>query len=119
MMIIMNDIKDILQRISGIFILLAALLYLFLPAVAPWILAPSVALFSVIMASRPYPGKSIRGKRLFNMQLFACMLMIVATYLMFRQKTEWVLAMICGSVFLFYAAMILPKELEKEKEQEK
>jgi len=49
------------------------------------------------------------------MQLFACMLMIVATYLMFRQKTEWVLAMICGSVFLFYAAMILPKELEKKR----
>lgn len=118
MMIKMSDTKDILQRISGIIILLAALLYLFLPAVAPWIMALSVALFSVITATRPYPGKSIRGKRLFNIQLFACLLMIVATYLMFRQRTEWVLAMISGSVFLLYAALVLPKELEKEKEQE-
>lgn len=91
------------------------MLYLFLPVVAPWVMALSVSLFSVITVASPYPGKSIRGKRLFNMQLFACVLMIVATYLMFRQTPEWVLPMISGAVFLLYAAMVLPKELEKEK----
>jgi len=40
--------------------------------------------------------------------------MIVATYLMFRQRNEWVLAMISGS-FSLYASMVLPKELEKER----
>jgi Na+-translocating ferredoxin:NAD+ oxidoreductase RnfD subunit len=114
----MYSTKDILLRISGIVILIAAILYLIIPVVAPWIMAVAVALFSVVTLTNPYPGKSIRGKRLFNFQLFACVLMIVATYLMFRQRTEWVLAMISGSVFLLYAAMVLPKELEKEKEQE-
>jgi hypothetical protein len=37
---------------------------------------------------------------------------------MFRQRPEWVLAMISGAVFLLYAAMVLPKELEKERDKE-
>jgi len=112
-----SNTKDILLRIAAVCILLSALIFLFLPKVAPWIMAPSVVLFTAIMVTTPYPGKSIRGKRLFNIQLFACMLMIVAAYLMFRQRPEWVLAMISGAVFLLYAAIVLPKELEKEKEQ--
>ena len=110
----MCNTKDILLRISGIFILLSAILYLFIPVVAPWMMAVAVALFSVVMLTNPYPGKSIRGKRLFNFQLFACVLMIVATYLMFRQRSEWPLVMICGAIFLLYAAIVIPRELGKE-----
>ncbi len=114
----MYSTKDILLRISGIVILIAAILYLFTPVVAPWMMAVAVALFSVVTVINPYPGKSIRGKRLFNFQLFACVLMIVATYLMFRQRSEWPLVMICGAIFLLYAAIVIPRELEKETEQE-
>lgn len=114
----MRNTKDILLRISATFILLSAVLYLFLPEIAPWLMALSVACFSAITATTPYPGKSIRGKRLFNIQLFACMFMVVATYLMFRHRSEWVLAMISAAVFLLYAALVLPKELEKEKKKQ-
>jgi hypothetical protein len=44
--------------------------------------------------------------------------MVVATYLMFRQRNEWVLIMFAGAVFQLYAAIVLPKELEKEKNKE-
>lgn len=111
----MHRIKDVLFQISGILILLSAALYLFLPAVATWVMAFSVAVFSVITITNPYPGKSIRGKRLFNFQLFACILMIVATYLMFKHRNEWVLAMITSAIFLLYATIMIPRELEKEK----
>ncbi len=111
----MHRVKDILFRISGILILLSAALHLFIPAVAPWVMAFSVAVFSAITIANPYPGKSIRGKRLFNFQLFSCILMIVATYLMFRERNEWVLAMVISAVFLLYAAVMIPRELEKEK----
>jgi len=106
--------KDILFRIAGIGILFSALLYLFAPFVAPWIMALSVLIFSALTVTKPYPGKSIRGKRLFNFQIFSCALMIVATYLMFRQRNEWALAMIAGAVFLLYAAITIPRDLEKE-----
>ena len=111
----MHRIKDVLFRVSGILILLSAALYLFIPAVAPWVMAFSVAIFSAITLTNPYPGKSIRGKRLFNFQLFSCILMIVATYLMFRERNEWVLAMIISAIFLLYATVMIPRELEKEK----
>jgi len=114
----MNNTKDILLRISAICILLSAVLYLFTPVIAPWIMAVAVALFSVMTITNPYPGKSIRGKRLFNFQLFACVLMIVATYLMYRQSNNWPLVMISGAIFLLYAAIVIPRELEKEKNKD-
>lgn len=111
----MHRVKDVLFRISGILILLSVVLYLFIPTVVPWLMAVSVVMFTAITLTNPYPGKSLRGKRLFNFQLFSCILMIVATYLMFRERNEWVLAMIVGAVFLLYASVMIPRELEKEK----
>jgi phosphatidylglycerophosphate synthase len=78
-------------------------------------MAFSVAVFSAVTLASPYPGKSIRGKRLFSFQLLSCTLMIVATWLMFGDRSEWVLAMIAGAVFLLYAAVMMPRELEREK----
>ena len=43
--------------------------------------------------------------------------MVVATYLMFKHRNEWVLAMVSAAVCMIYAAIVLPKELAKEKEQ--
>ena len=106
--------KSILFKISGVLILLSALLYMFYPAGAPWIMAFSVAVFSAITVTNPYPGKSIRGKRLFNLQILSCLLMIAATYLMFKNRSEWVLVMVAGAVFLLYSAFVLPIELDKE-----
>lgn len=77
-----------------------------------------VALFSVITVTTPYPGKSIRGKRLFNFQVFSCLFMIVATYLMFRSRNEWVLIMVVGAVLQLYASIVIPKELKNEKNRE-
>lgn len=110
----MRNVKNILYRLSGSLILVSVLLYLFVPAIAPWIMAGSVILFSALTVAMPYPGKSIRGKRLFNFQLLACLLMIVSAYLMFRDRNEWVLFMIVGALFLLYSAVMMPKVLEDE-----
>src|SRR5690554_5208276 len=106
--------KDILFRLSGLLILGATLLYLFEPVIAPWIMAGAVALFSALTIASPYPGKSIRGKRLFNFQLFACLLMIASTYMMFRHRNEWAVLMIAGAFLLLYSAVMIPKVLESE-----
>lgn len=109
--------KDFLFRISGILILLSAGLYIILPDLAPWIMSASVLIFSIITISNPYPGKSIRGKRLFNFQVFSCLLMIAGTYFMFKHRNEWPLLMISGAVLMLYAAIVIPKELDKEKSE--
>ena len=113
----MRKPKELISQISAIFILLSAFGYLFIPSIAPWIMIIAVIVFSYTIITTPYPGKSIRGKRLFNFQVIACVLFIVATYLMFRNKNEWVLLLISGAVFLFYAAVFMPKEYEKENDK--
>ena len=107
--------KDFLFRLSGMLILLSVAFYMFLPDLAPWIMSVSVLIFSAITISNPYPGKSVRGKRLFNFQVFSCLLMIAASYLMFKQRNEWVLLMIAAAIFMLYAVIAIPKELDKEK----
>ncbi len=107
--------KNVLYRISGVLILISALLYMFYPVVASWLMSVAVIVFSVITISSPYPGKSIRGKRLFNLQILSCLLMIAATYMMFKDRVEWVLLMALGAFILLYSSFILPRELDKEK----
>ena len=106
--------KDKLFQMSGILILFSAILYMFSPEIAPWIMSISVLIFSLITMTNPYPGKSIRGKRLFNFQLFSCLLMIGSTYLMFKHRPEWPLTMIIGAFLMLYAVLTIPKELSKE-----
>lgn len=113
----MRKPKELISQISAIFILLSAFGYLFIPSIAPWVMIIAVIVFSYTIITTPYPGKSIRGKRLFNFQVIACVLFIVATYLMFRNRNEWVLLLISGAVFLFYAAVFMPKEYEKENDK--
>lgn len=110
----MRKIKEIIFQVSAIFILLSAIAYAFFSQVAPWIMAFSVAAFCVSVGLNPYPGKSLRGKRLFGFRIVACMLMVVATYLMFRARNEWALAMLLGAVFLLYSSIVISKELKKE-----
>ncbi|MDD3788634.1 MAG: hypothetical protein PHO94_08050 [Petrimonas sp.] len=114
----MRKSKDIIFQISGVAILLAAILYFFLPEFAPWLMAAGVIVFTIITAKSPYEGKSIRGKRLFTFRVFACVLMAVATYFMFRQRNEWVVIMLIAGVFLTYSAFVLPRELSREKKEE-
>lgn len=110
----MRKMKDIIYRLSGLLILFSALLYLFEPLVAPWIMAVAVVIFTVLTLTTPYPGKSIRGKRLFNFQVIACLLLVIGTYLMYKQSNEWALFMIIGALLLLYSATMMPKILESE-----
>ena len=110
----MHKPKETVCRISGIAILLSAVLYLFAPSVAPWIMAVSVLAFSAVTVLSPYPGKSFRGKRLFNFQVISCVLMIVGAYLMFRKNNLWALSMMIGALFLLYSGVMISRELHKE-----
>ena len=110
-----NNIKSILYKASALFILVFTIAYSFIPEVAVWGMVVSVSLFSTITMTNPYPGKSIRGKRLFNFQVFACVLMVVATFLMYKGRNEWPLFLLISAIFFFYSSFVLQKELDKER----
>lgn len=106
-------------KFGAILILIAAFGYIIIPDIAKWLMAVGVAALLISTALTPYPGKSIRGKRLYNFQIISCMLMAVSAYLMFTNNNIWSLTMMAGAVFLLYAAIMIPKELEKEKSAKK
>lgn len=108
------NLKDIIYRASALFILIFTIAYSFIPEWSVWGMVVSVSLFSAITLSSPYPGKSKRGKRLFNFQVFACLLMVVSTFLMYKRVNEWPLALLISAIFLLYSAFALEKELKKE-----
>lgn len=111
-------IKDTVFKISALLILLAAGVYLFNPFVAACTMAVGVIGFGWGIFTSPYPGKSMRGKRLASIRVFGVIAMAVATYLMFEQMNEWVLAMFIGAILILYTAIILPHEYAREQREE-
>lgn len=109
-----DNIKSILYKASALFILVFTIMYSFQPEIAVWGMVVSVSMFSAITITNPYPGKSLRGKRLFNFQVFACVLMVVATFLMYKGRNEWPLLLLISAIFFFYSSIVLQKELNKE-----
>lgn len=113
----MTKHKEIIYKVSAVLILVAAVAYLFFPYKASWMMTVGVLAFSITTVLSPYPGSSVRGKRLHNFQLFSCMLMFVGVYFMFTNNNAWALAMLIAAVFLIYSSSIIYSEYEKEQRE--
>ena len=109
-------LKNLFFQTSAIIILIAAVLYSFEPTVAKYMLAIGVAGFAVITFTSPYSGKSIRGKRLFNIQILGVILMAVSAFLMFKDMGDWVVTLLIAAVITLYCSIVLPKVYKQEQE---
>lgn len=109
-------IKNIVFQLSAILILVAAIAYNFDVTLAKYTMIVGVVGFALTTFTTPYPGKSLRGKRLFNIQIFAVILMAVATYLMYIDYNGWVVLLLVAALQTLYCAVILPRIYDKEKD---
>ncbi|MDR0823938.1 MAG: hypothetical protein LBN74_02520 [Prevotella sp.] len=112
-----RKLKNILFQLSAILILIAAVVYFFNTDIAKYVMIVGVAGYTAITFTTPYPGKSLRGKRLFNIQILAVLLMCVSTYLMFVNRREWVVTLLIAAVLTLYCAIALPMVYKKEQEE--
>jgi len=112
-------LKQALYQLSALLILFAAIFYNFSPDVARYIMIIGVAGFGSITFTTPYQGKSVRGKRLFNIQIFAVIMMVVAAYLMFVRQNEWVVPLLISAILTLYSVIMTTREYEKEHREEK
>lgn len=110
--------KDFIFKASAILILIAAIIYLFNEAAASYTMIIGVAGFTLTTFFTPYPGKSTRGKRLYNIQIFGIVFMVMSTYFMFVRCNEWVVLMLIAAILILYASVLLPKIYQKELEEE-
>lgn len=113
-------IKSFIFKLSAILILIATTVYTFNKQLAAYVMIVGVVGFTVSVFMSPYPGKSLRGKRLYNMQIFGVLFMIMSSYLMFEELNQWVIPMLIAGVLISYSSFILPKVYNEEnKEQNK
>lgn len=115
---ISDKTKDFIFKASAILILIAAIVYLFNETVASYTMIAGVAGFALTTFFTPYPGKSIRGKRLYNIQIFGIIFMVMSTYFMFIRRNEWVVLMLVAAILVLYASVLLPKVYRKELDEE-
>jgi len=106
--------KDFIFKASAILILIAAVVYLFNKTAASYTMIIGAAGFAVTTFLTPYPGKSVRGKRLYNIQIFGILFMVMSTYMMFIQRNEWPVLMLISAILILYASYLLPKIYQKE-----
>ncbi len=112
-------LKNILFQISAILILLAAIIYYFQPEIAKYLLIVGAVGYTAITFTTPYPGKSFRGKRLFNIVVLAAILMCVSAYLMFVNITGWVVTILIAAILTLYSTIAMSMEYKKEQKEEK
>lgn len=112
-------VKNIFFQIAAILILVAAVVHSFHIEVAKYMMIVGVAGFAATIFTTPYPGKNIRGKRLFNIQVFAVILMAVSAYLMFVDISGWVVFLFISALLTLYCSVVLPLVYKKEQEENK
>lgn len=116
-MIFISKTKSIIFQISAILILLAAVGDMIYPQIARFVMIIGVAGYAATTFTSPYPGKNIRGKRLFNISIFAVLLMVVSAYLMYTGTRQWVITLLLAAVLTLYCSIILPRVYRKEQEE--
>ncbi|MDR1883914.1 MAG: hypothetical protein LBR26_14200 [Prevotella sp.] len=111
-------LKNTFFRISTLLILLAAIIYYFDATVAKYVMIAGVAGFAATTFTTPYPGKGLRGKRLFNIQVFAVLLMAVSSFLLFKNISGWVVTMLVAALLTLYATVAMSMAYRKEQKDD-
>ena len=109
-------IKTVIYQLSALLIVMAAIIHSFDALVGKYCMILGTVGYAVTTFLTPYPGKSLKGKRLFNIQILAVLLMAVSAYLMYIDYSAWVITLFIAAIFTLYCAIVLPRVYKKEEE---
>ncbi len=114
-----ETIKDIIFKTSALLVLAGAILPLFVTAAwVPYIFAIGAAGMSIVRLTTPYKGKNTRLRRLVLIELFGTLMLLFASYLMFRGGTDWLVILTISAVLQVYTAFLIPHVVAQEKQGE-
>lgn len=105
-----SKVRTIVFNIAAVFVLAGAVLYLTQWRVAPYLFAIGAAGIAVCYLTLPVKDLDFRHRRLHRFNVFAGLLMIVASGLMFSHRIEWVLCLTISAILQLYTAFITPKD---------
>lgn len=102
--------RTTLYKFSGILVLISTALYLTHWIYAPYLYALGTAGIAVAYLTMPYRTLDFRRRRLHRFNVFAGILMIASSALMFKHRTEWILCLSIAAMLQVYTAFVTPKE---------
>ena len=80
----------------------------------PYIFAVGAAGMSVIRLITPYRGKNTRLRRLVLIELFATLILLFASYLMFKGGNDWIVLLTISAFLQLYTSIAIPRAGNKE-----
>lgn len=101
-------IRTTFFSLAAICMLCGAVLYFFQWFFAPYLFAFGSAGVAVCFLTLPVQEMDFRQKRLHRYNIFAGLLFVFASALMFSNRKEWVLCLTVGTIFLLYSAFASP-----------
>ncbi len=108
-----RHILNILFYISAFAVLSASALYITQWSATPYIFAVGAAGMAITRLSNHYQGSNIRLKRLYRMETFSSLLIVAASYFMFKHQNEWFLLLFVAAILQLYTAILIPKIPDK------
>ncbi|MCH5327650.1 MAG: hypothetical protein J1E02_01405 [Coprobacter sp.] len=111
----MNDkTRNTLFCLSALCVLVASALYITQWAAVPYIFAVGAAGIAVCRLTFRYEGNNFRLKRLYRMETFSALLLVAASWFMFKARNEWILLLTVSAVLQLYTAILIPRLSEKD-----
>jgi hypothetical protein len=101
--------KNSLFVISYVFVLTGSIAYATYWIYAPYLFAAGSAGITVCYMTVPYEPH-FRLRRLNRMNVFAGILMVVASVFMFMVRNEWVVFLLIAALLQLYASVVVRKE---------
>lgn len=104
--------RTIVFNFSALLLLAGAGLYLALPAVAPYLFAVGAAGIAVCYLTTSVKGMDFRRRRLHRYNIFAGLLCLFASALMFSGRKEWVICLTISALLQLYTAFVASPKKE-------
>lgn len=102
--------RNTLFIIAAICLLAGAILHFVQWFFAPYLFALGAAGITLTYLTQPTKEMDFRKKRLHRYNIFAGLLMIVASSLMFSGLKEWILCLTISAILMLYSAFAWPKD---------
>lgn len=102
--------RTVIFTVCGILVLVGAALFLTHLQVAAYLFAVGAAGVAVCFLSLRTDGMTLRRRRLHRFNVIASLLLVGASYFMFKGGTEWILCLTIAAIFFLYSSFVPRKE---------
>jgi multisubunit Na+/H+ antiporter MnhG subunit len=105
-----SNLRSVIFDVAATLMLLGAIAYIRYPHIACYMFAVGAAGYAVNNFTISTKEMNLREKRLQRLNVYASVLCLVASSLMFSQRKEWIICLTIAAIFQLYTAFVSPSK---------